>query len=340
MVTTKRSPTVVASIREPLDLGYPSLDQVSATHQIPELEYPKDVLGDGQALLFGGSCLDGLQHLREGCVDLVVTSPPYNMGRAYESIQPLDDYLAEICLVVDELQRVLARHGSICWQVGNYVRNGESYPLDYLYYKAFAERGFILRNRIVWHFEHGLNASNRFSGRYEMILWFTKGAEYKFNLDPVRVPAKYPGKLGYKGPNKGKPTCNPLGKNPGDVWKVLAHDWETLLWEIPNVKANHPEKTEHPCQFPIELAERCVLALSEPGGLIVDPFAGSGSALLAAFLNGRKSFGCESYSAYIPIIEERLKQAKAGTLRRRRLGTPVAPPAGKVAMAPADWLQK
>lgn len=146
--------------------------------------------------------------------------------------------------------RILKPQGSICWQVGNYVDNGEIIPLDVILYPIFSRLGLQLRNRIVWHFGHGLHASKRFSGRYEVILWFTKGHDYVFNLDAVRVPQKYPQKKHFKGPKKGELSGNPLGKNPGDIW------------EIPNVKANHVEKTIHPCQFPVELIERLVLALT------------------------------------------------------------------------------
>ena len=70
----------------------------------------------------------------------------------------------------------------------------------------------ILRNRIIWTFGHGLNSTQRFSGRHEMILWFTKGEQYCFNLDCIRVPQKYPGKRYYKGEHKGELSGNPYGK--------------------------------------------------------------------------------------------------------------------------------
>src|SRR5207245_1244620 len=151
-----------------------------------------------------------------------------------------------------------------------------------------------------------LHASKRFSGRYETLLWFTKGDEYTFNLDAVRVPSKYPGKTHFKGQKRGQPSGNPLGKNPSDKWQVLVQDWENALWNIPNVKANHPEKTIHPCQFPIELVERCVLALTNEGDWVLDPFSGVGSALLAALRNGRKSIGCEKEAEYVAIAKQRV----------------------------------
>ena len=159
-------------------------------------------------------------------------------------------------------------------------------PLDSLLYPVFAEFGLRMRNRIVWHFEHGLHCSRRLSGRYEVILWFTKGDDYVFNLDPIRVPQKYPGKKYFKGPKAGQYSCNPLGKSPGDVWV------------IPNVKSNHVEKSGHPCQFPVELVERLVLALTLPGDWVLDPFLGTGTSIIAALRQNRRGVGAEVVERY------------------------------------------
>ena len=222
--------------------------------------------------------------------------------------------------IVAELVRVLATDGSLCWQVGNYVEAGEVFPLDIFYYPLFKKHGLKLRNRIVWHFEHGLHASKRFSGRYETLLWFTKSDNYTFNLDDVRVPSKYPGKTHFKGAKRGQPSGNPLGKNPSDFWQTLETDWQDAVWEIPNVKANHPEKTVHPCQFPIELVERCVLALTNEDDWVLDPFCGVGSALLAALRHNRRAIGCEKEPEYIEITKQRIADLNAGMLGYRPLG--------------------
>mgnify|MGYP000175245778 CR=1 FL=1 len=162
--------------------------------------------------------------------------------------------------IIIELDRVLKKSGSICWQVGNYVKKGEIFPLDVFYYDVFKELNYTLKNRIIWQFNSGMHASLRLSGRYETLLWFTKSpTEYTFNLNSIRVPQKYMGKT-----NKdGIPTGNPLGKNPSDFWEILKSEYDGGVWKFPNVKANHPEKSIHPCSFPIELAERCVLAFSD-----------------------------------------------------------------------------
>ncbi len=208
-------------------------------------------------------CQDNLSFMRtlgRGSMKLIVTSPPYNIGKSYETHSELDDYVRGQAEVIAECVRLLNDRGSLCWQVGNHVRRGEIFPLDIVLYPIFREHGLKLRNRIIWHFEHGLHCSKRLSGRHETILWFTKGEDYTFDLDSIRVPSKYPGKKYFKGPKIGQLSGNPLGKNPGDVWV------------FPNVKNNHVEKTVHPCQFPVELVERLVLSLTEPGDAVLDPY--------------------------------------------------------------------
>lgn len=236
-----------------------------------------------------GDSLKVLKGIEDGKFDLIITSPPYNVGKSYETKTSIEKYLETQEEIINELVRTLSDKGNLCWQVGNYVDKGEVFPLDIYYYKIFKKHGLKLRNRIIWHFGHGLHASNRFSGRYETILWFSKTNDYIFNLDNVRVPAKYPGKLHFKGEKKGMPSGNPLGKNPSDIWEIIAQDWDSAIWNIPNVKSNHPEKTEHPCQFPIELVERCVLALTNEKSWVLDPYAGVSQIFIVTTNNNRKS---------------------------------------------------
>ncbi|MEK9136135.1 MAG: site-specific DNA-methyltransferase [Bacteroidota bacterium] len=292
-----------------------------------------------EVVLLCGVSEETLAGIPDGSAKLIITSPPYNLGKVYEKAMDLDKYLDALQPILDQLIRVLAPDGSLCWQVGNYVEKGEIFPLDIYYYPVFKSLGLKLRNRIIWHFEHGLHASKRFSGRYEVLLWFTKGDEYTFNLDSVRVPSKYPGKTHFKGDKYGQPSGNPLGKNPSDFWTLIAQEWERGLWNIPNVKANHPEKTIHPCQFPIELVERCVLALTNEGDLVLDPFSGVGSALLAALRRQRRALGCEKDEEYMQIARDRIADFYAGKLSYRPLGKPVHQPTGreKVSQIPESW---
>ncbi len=294
---------------------------------------------DAETVLYEGYAETFVDTLPDDSVHLVVTSPPYNLGKAYETRVAIDRYLAEQAEFIAKLVRVLHPQGSICWQVGNYVDAGEVYPLDMFYYEIFKQLGLALRNRIIWHFGHGLHAKKRFSGRYETILWFTKTDDYTFNLDAVRVPSKYPGKRHYKGSKKGQLSGNPRGKNPSDIWEVVAADWESGLWDIPNVKSNHPEKTIHPCQFPVELVERCVLALTNPGDRVYDPYAGVGSALIAARRHDRRALGSEKETEYAAIARQRLSDFANGRLKLRPLGRPVHQPSGRerVSQVPDEW---
>ena len=180
----------------------------------------------------------------------------------------------------------------------------------------------------MWHFGHGLHERYRFTGRHEAILWFTQDTtEYTFNLDAVRVPQKYPGKRAYRGPNKGRPSGNPRGKNPSDVW------------DMPNVKANHIEKTGHPCQFPIGLVQRLILALTNEGDLVVDPYLGVGTTAAASVLCGRRTAGSDTEARYIQVAQKRVRDAANGSLRYRPMNKPVYQPHGTLAVAavPDEW---
>lgn len=280
-----------------------------------------------QITLYNGDCIDLLKELPDESVDIIITSPPYCMGKAYENPQDdIETFRNQHDSIFDEIYRVLKPGGNICWQIGYHISENCVVPLDYLVYEMFTTKSesleypLTLRNRIIWTFGHGLNSTKRFSGRHEMILWFTKGDQKFFNLDEVRVPQKYPGKLSYKGPNKGQLSGNPLGKNPSDVW------------DIPNVKANHIEKTIHPCQFPVAIPQRLIKALSMSGGLVLDPYMGVGSTGVAALVEGRRFVGSEMMKDYYEVAKKRLKDASEGNLRFRD-DVPVMKPNGNTAVA-------
>jgi adenine-specific DNA-methyltransferase len=277
-------------------------------------------------VVYPGDCLELLKTIPNESLQLIATSPPYNIGKEYEKRLHLDLYLRQQAQVIAECVRALSPKGSICWQVGNYVDKGAIVPLDTALYPIFWGLSLRMRNRIIWHFEHGLHCSRRFSGRYETIIWFTKSDDYIFNLDPVRVPQKYPGKKYFKGPKAGQHSCNPLGKNPGD------------LWVIPNVKSNHVEKTEHPCQFPVELIERLVLSLTNQGDWVFDPFLGTGTTVIAAIRHGRRGVGAETVGKYVELARRRIQQEMEGTLQTRPMDRPVYDPveAGN-SLAIAPW---
>ena len=279
-----------------------------------ELDSPNSCKGNLEDRI---ECEDNIKFMRslaDESINLIVTSPPYNLGKEYEKRSSIEQYCEEQASCIAEAVRVLAPNGSICWQVGNYVHKTEVYPLDILLYSIFKDFGLQLRNRIVWTVGHGLHCQKRFSGRHETILWFTKSDDYTFNLDPVRVPAKYPNKKYFRGPKRGELSCNPLGKNPSDVW------------DIPNVKANHVEKTKHPCQFPVGLVERLVLSLSNKYDRVLDPYLGAGSSAVAAIKNERIAYGCDTNQSYIDIARNRIDQLANGELQTRPMNKPIHDP--------------
>ncbi len=204
-------------------------------------------------VVYPGDCLDLLKTVPDESLRLVVTSPPYNIGKEYERRLKLESYLEQQEVVIRECVRCLSPDGSICWQVGNYVENGAIIPLDTILYPIFIQQGLKMRNRIIWHFEHGLHCSRRFSGQYETIIWFTKSDDYTFNLDQVRVRQKYPGKKYFKGPNAGRYSCNPL--------------------------------------VPVELIERLVVSMTDEGDWVLDPFLGTGTSIIAAIRHNRRGAG-------------------------------------------------
>jgi len=284
--------------------------------------------------LYQGDRLELLNQIQKSgsTAQLIITSPPYNIGKEYEEPVELDTYIKNQKETIAACLDILSPTGSICWQVGHYIegsgKNKEVFPLDIVLYPIFKEFGLRLRNRIVWHFGHGLHESFRFTGRHETILWFTRATtDYTFNLDPVRIPQKYPGKRAFRGPNKGQLTGNPNGKNPSDVW------------DMPNVKANHIEKTDHPCQFPVALVERILLATTNNGDLVVDPYMGVGSTAVASVIHGRKSAGADISKKYLSIAKERILSASNGTLKTRALDKPVYEPDENSSLVkiPIEW---
>jgi adenine-specific DNA-methyltransferase len=283
------------------------------------------------SILFAGDCTSLIKDIPDSSIDLTVTSPNYCMGKEYENSTSIEDFIKAHEELLPQIVRITRDGGSICWQVGYHVKEKRVYPLDYAVFSVFQTlKDVVLRNRIVWHFGHGLHSSMRFSGRHEVVLWFTKGSgDYHFDLDAVRVPQKYPGKRHYKGPNKGQLSSNPKGKNPSDVW------------DIPNVKANHVEKLDHPCQFPVGLADRLVRALCPKSGVVFDPHMGTSSTGVAAIVNGRRFVGAEINKKYFEIAETRLQEAVNRTVSFRPAEQPIHVPSRQdvVARRPAHFAE-
>lgn len=295
---------------------------------------------DSDVCFLEGDVFANIKKIPDESVNLVISSPPYNLNKEYEEKKAFDIYLKDMQPLLHELKRVIKNDGAICWQLGNYLtkstskKPAEIFPLDIFFYNEFKSLGFKLRNRIIWHFRSGMHAKQRLSGRYETMMWFSKSDDFVFNLDQIRVKQKYQGKVFPKGHKKaGQFSGNPNGMNPSDFWMFdyMADEFEIGIWDIPNVKANHPEKTQHPCSFPIELVERCVKAFTNKGDVVLDPFSGVGTTGVGALKNHRKAIICELDKEYMSIAKKRVSLLEKGELPYRKIGTPIKEATGKVA---------
>jgi adenine-specific DNA-methyltransferase len=255
-----------------------------------------------------GDCLEKLNDVDNGSISLVFCSPPYNIGKSYEKEVSLDDYLTFQKKIILLLCAKVKNGGSLCWQVGNYVHDGDITPLDLKMHDFFLEGGLVLQNRFIWTYGHGLHCKNRFSGRYETVSWYFKGDD----SPAVFFPSKY---------------------------AFLRDEWEKCLLDIPNVKSNHIEKTSHPCQFPVELVQRFVLALTKPNDIVLDPFCGVGSTVAAALLLERNAIGIEIMKDFVKVAESRVEKALSGALEIREMGTKIHTPdqTDSLSAMPTAW---
>lgn len=297
--------------------------------------------------VFSGDARNMLKYLdekfKEPFIDLLVTSPPYNIGKEYEGDLSHDEYVALHTDVITKVLPMIKKTGSICWQVGFQVnktgKKASIAPLDYLYHELFTKIAaslnipLKLKNRIIWRFGHGGMAKSRFSGRYEVVLWYTLSDEYKFNLSDIGEQQKYPSKR-YTKDKGGELSGNFLGKNPEDVW-----DFKETIWDIPNVKSHHPEKTLHPCQFPIELIQRLTLALTDKNDVVIDPYAGVHSAGCAAAFLDRKYMGSELDMNYQKMGVERINLAIKKELEYRAGIGVMDPKESEFSVMPEAWLR-
>ncbi len=241
-----------------------------------------------------------MSEIEDKSVDLVVTSPPYNINinygnttkkgktiktksKKYKDNLEEKEYRNLLKNVFDECKRVVKEDGSIWINIKNRYKNGVI--VSPFWIEEYFE-DMYLKNIIIWNFDWGGSTNKRFAPRYEYVYWFTKHkSNYKFNLDDVKVPA-----LNYR-PDRYK---NQL-KNPSDVWR------------IPMVSGNYLERTGHPAQYPEKLIERVILAGTNKGDIVLDPFMGSGTTAVVAKKNKRNYIGYEIENEYIEMANSRLK---------------------------------
>ncbi|NAS97443.1 site-specific DNA-methyltransferase [Pseudomonas syringae pv. actinidifoliorum] len=245
--------------------------------------------------IYNKECLHAMKALPSGIIDLTVTSPPYNIGKEYESLIETAEYVEWCAAWMNEIHRVSSSNGAFWLNLGYFkVKNkGLAVPISYL---LWDKTPFYLLQEVVWNYAAGVACKLRFSPRNEKLLWYVKNSEsYTFNLDAVRDPnVKYPNQK-----KNGKLKCNPLGKNPSDVWQIAK--------VTSGAKRSSKERTAHPAQFPTEMVERIIKSSSNESDLILDPFMGSGSTAIAALANKRKVIGFEINEAYVEIAKERIE---------------------------------
>ncbi len=228
-----------------------------------------------------GDALVELTKIESSSIDLIVADPPYNLGKDYgnnHDIKGFEEYLEFSERWLREAHRVLKPTGSL------YVFMGFRF-ISYLYDILDRKLEMFFSNWIVWHYTQGMGKTKGFSPRHDDILMFTKSKDYVFNLDAVRIPQKF-----YRERN------NMRGANPGDVW------------EFSHVHYCNENRQAHPTQKPEGLIERIVLASSNEGGAVLDPFSGSGTTLRVCQQLNRNCIGIELNPDYVYLTHERLKQ--------------------------------
>lgn len=251
--------------------------------------------GDRYAI-YKGDCLDLLNRVPNGSIDLTFTSPPYNIGKEYEKVQPMDEFIDWCVDWIEKIHRSTVASGALLLNVG-YValaNRAKSIPIPYLLWDRVP---FFLQQEIVWNYGAGVAAKKFLSPRNEKLLWYVKDAEsYCFNLDDIRDPdVAYPNQK-----KNGKLRCNTIGKNPSDVWQIAK--------VTSGAGRASKERTPHPAQFPLDLCERAIKGFSPSDGIVLDPFLGSGSSIDACLRWGRYSIGFEVREDYCAIAAERIEE--------------------------------
>lgn len=232
-----------------------------------------------------GDALELFKGIQNNSVDLIIADPPYNLGKDYgnnHDLKGFNEYIKFTKQWLLEAKRVLKPTGTI------YVFMGVRF-ISYIYDVLERDLRLSFNSWITWHYTQGLGKTKGFSPRHDDILMFSKSAKYKFNLDDVRVPQKY-----YRERN------NMRGANPGDVW------------QFSHVHYSNPNRQDHPTQKPEGIIERMVLASSDIGDVVLDPFSGSGTTLRVCQQLGRNAIGFEMNPEYVESTYKRLAEKFVG----------------------------
>jgi adenine-specific DNA-methyltransferase len=246
-------------------------------------------------ILFCGDTLKMQGKVEGELFDAIITSPPYNIGKEYEDVKPLQDYINWSAQWISGSSKMLVSNGTLLLNLGYISIEGQAHavPLSYLLWDKVP---LYFNQEIIWNYSAGVACKNYLSPRNEKILWFVKDSKnYIFNLDAIRDKnVKYPNSK-----RNGKLRVNTLGKNPSDVWEIAK--------VTTGYNRSSEERTPHPCQFPIDLIDRLVLGFTNAGGIVFDPFIGSGTTFESCIKNRRYCVGFEIKPEYCEIAKNRIK---------------------------------
>jgi len=255
-----------------------------------------------------GDCLTELAKLPEGCVQLAFADPPFNIGYEYDVYHDrrhANDYLAWTEQWLAAVKRVLSPTGSFFVAIGDEFAAEHKVRLDAL--------GLNFRNWIVWHYTFGVNCTKKFNRSHAHIFYYVADPkQFTFNDHTIRVPSA-------RMTTYADRRANPVGKLPDDTWVLRPQETsehfqaESDTWSISRVCGTFKERTGHPCQMPAALLERIIRVASNPGDLVLDPFAGSGTTLAAAKRLGRKYLGIELSEHYAEGVRARLQAIEEET---------------------------
>jgi DNA modification methylase len=262
-----------------------------------------------QNTVIQGDCIEGLSQLDEGSVDLVFADPPFNIGYDYDVYQDskgTEDYLAWTKRWGEGIRRVLKPDGTFWLAIGDEY----AAELKVLFQK---ELGFTCRNWVIWYYTFGVHCKTKFSRSHAHLFYFTRDAKkFTFNDKAIRVPSAR--QLVY-----GDRRADAQGRLPDDTWILRPKDipqgfqGDEDTWYFPRVCGTFKERAGfHGCQMPEQLLGRIIRVSSNPGELVLDPFGGSGSTLVAAKKLGRRYLGFELSANYAKQIEDRLSSVRFG----------------------------
>lgn len=261
--------------------------------------------------IFHQDCIEGMHALPDNCADLVIADPPYNLNKdfgQYKEVKRRDEWLPWSKAWLNEVNRILRPSGNVfVYGIHHYL----CYLQVYMY-----ELGLSYRRQIIWYYENGFAgySTRTLAAHYEPLLWFSKGEGYTYH--PIREPYKSQERLKHKITKNGREwKPNPEGRLAGDVW-----NFPTLAG-----RRFRDEKVDHPTQKPLSISTRIIKHFSNPGELVVVPFAGSGTECLASAMEGRHFIGFELNPTYIKVAQSRLEKLGTQSIDQLTLHFPKDP---------------